>query len=477
MKIIKKGIALLLCITLLATTALAFDGREAKYDNYDEMTDIEKFTSVLDFYTKTHIDSPSKEDMLIGFVDYLLKTNPDMLGTYLDNMIREKDIHNGFFTSAEIDEMFNSNIKYGIGVQAENRGGLITIKKLFDGNAQNGGMMVGDQIIAVDGKDVRGKSIEGVGALIAGELGTEVSITILRNTELNPITFNLKRGRIHIDSITYEVLPGKVGVITISDFLDSMAPYTYYFALRDLYASGVRSLIIDVRGNSGGYLEQALQMSNLLTTKEGQLMCITHSAKEGERKYYTTDEGFDFKKVAVLQNKFSASSAEIFAGILKDLGIAKVFGETSYGKARGQNYYPVGEESVVSVTVTDISLPVSGYYHGKGITPDVTLKNRMTTRGGSLNFVFDYQKAGNPSNIIAAEERLRTLGYFTDNADNTFDEDTKKALTIFQNRAGLKETGGIDLATIKALDAATMATINEQIINDLQLKKAVEYVR
>ncbi|MGI6031774.1 MAG: S41 family peptidase [Eubacteriales bacterium] len=445
-------------------------------EQYDQMTDAEKFQYLLDFYSELHLDQKSKEELLLQTIQTLLERNPGNLDVLQEYLVNGNDPHNHVLTREEYDAVFNSHTTYGIGVQAYQDGSAVKVEKLFDGSAKEAGVLPEDEIIAVDGVDVRGKTVAEIGQLIKGEQDTKVSITILRNTHLEPITYELTRGTIHLDSVTYEV-KRNVGYITVTDFTDPMGVYDFYFALRAIRSQGVYDLVIDVRDNSGGYLYSALNMANMLTNKKNTLMAVTHSTVEGENSYYTSGEGFAFDKIAVLVNGGTASSAEIFAGILKDLGVAKVIGTQTYGKARGQNYYELGTGHYVSVTVSDISLPVTGYYHGVGITPQQVVENGITHPSVASFYNFDYSRGNSEGNVQAAKQKLYDLGYFNFLATPTYDENIQMAITIFQNRHGLPETGLLDETTMRTIDGALMEYMEKEIVDDAQLRAGTSYAR
>lgn len=479
-------LALLLALALgLSAQAMALEEPSSEesqqtelteQQRYDQMTPMEKFQYLLEFYSSRHLDQKTKEELLLQTIQALLEQDPDNLDYLAELMVNTNDPHNHVLTRAEYDAVFNSHTTYGIGVKAYQDGASVKVESLLEGSAKSAGILPEDEIIAVNGQNVQGKTVAEVGALIKGEKDTQVSITVLRKTELDPITYELTRGTIHLDSVSYEITRG-VGYITISDFTDTMAMYDFFFALQAIRSKGVYDLVLDVRDNTGGYLYAALNMANMLTNKKDVLMATTHSVDAGEEQFYTSGEGFKFDKIAVLVNENTASSAEIFAGIIKDLGIGQVIGTQTYGKARGQNYFELGSDHYVSVTMSDISLPVTGYYHGVGITPHKVVRNGTTHPSVASFYSFDYNKGNSGANVQAAKQKLYDLGYYTSLATWEYDAAIQKAITIFQNRYGLPQTGLLDHDTMITIDNALMAYADKEIPDDAQLRAGFAYAR
>lgn len=488
MKGLSKLLALLLALVMAcSSTVLAADTATQETEqvqsaeqllqqaDFDQMTDQEKFQYLLELYSQTHLDKKTKEELLMQVFQSMIEKDPTMLDRLVEMIVNTNDPHNHYLTREQYESAFSSQM-FGVGVQVQFEEDSLRVTKLLEGSAKQAGVQVGDQIIAIDGQTLAGLPKEQISDMLKGEENTQVVLTIRRNSALNPIDFTLTRGYFYQASVHAEVMRG-VGYIQVSDFTDEATVQDFFYALLNFKRQGIDKLIVDVRDNGGGYVSMALYMIDMLVPRYNQLICTLHDTKGVEDRYYTSGSGFAFSKVAVLVNGGTASSAEIFAGALKDLGVAGIIGTQTYGKARGQQYLPVGSEHYLSVTVSDISLPVTGYYHGVGITPDKVVENGLAHPSVPTVYEFEYNRGNSPFNVQAAKQKLASIGYYWGNATMDYDESIKSAITIFQNRYNLPETGELDYYTMQTIDQAVVDYAESWQPEDTQLQAALAYVR
>ena len=213
--------------------------------------------------------------------------------------------------------------------------GKVEFKDVYeDGPAYDAGIRNGDILVKVDGTKIENMKLTEISKLVKGKVGTKVKITVLRNEEEKK--FEVKRKNIDIQSVTSNIIEynnKKVGVITISLFAANSANQ-FKTELEKIEHDGIDSLVIDVRGNSGGYLTTVTDILSLFV-KKGEVLYQLKTKDEIEKIYDKTDEKRDYK-VAVLVNGGSASASEVLASCMKETYKAYIVGTTTYGKSKVQ---------------------------------------------------------------------------------------------------------------------------------------------
>ena len=230
----------------------------------------------------------------------------------------------------------------GLGMQIEDQQGVITVTRVFPNTpAERGGVRAGDRVVAVNGESTRGLKIEEVSGRLVGEAGTTVEASFSRAGVSEPITGTFKRAIVHVPAVPYAVvLDGGVGYLPLQSFNETSSSDVRN-AVRELQSKGATSLILDVRGNGGGSLDEALMISNLFLPAGQELARVEY--RERKADVYTarnTTITTDLPMV-VLTDGYSASASEIVAGALQDHDRALVLGTTSFGKGLVQQIYPL----------------------------------------------------------------------------------------------------------------------------------------
>lgn len=230
--------------------------------------------------------------------------------------------------------------------------------------AQRAGVHAGDRIISVDGKKTEGLSVSEVSNNLRGVPGTTVVLELEREGIAKPFKISIVREDIHLEPVTYytlftaDSLSAPVGYIAFGEFTDGSAQ-AFSNALDDLYYNqGARKLIIDLRGNGGGIVDEALQMVNLFVDRDTKI--VETRGKTARSNYvYTTRNNPRYKDLplVVLVDKNSASASEIVSGALQDLGRAKLIGQRTFGKGLVQNVRPVAYGGHIKVTTSKYYLP------------------------------------------------------------------------------------------------------------------------
>ena len=247
--------------------------------------------------------------------------------------------------------------------------GKVEFKDVYeDGPAYDAGIRNGDILVKVDGTKIENMKLTEISKLVKGKVGTKVKITVLRNEEEK--TFEVKRKSIDIQSVTSNIIEynnKKVGVITISLFAANSASQ-FKTELEKIEHDGIDSLVIDVRGNSGGYLTTVTDILSLFV-KKGEVLYQLKTKDEIEKIYDKTDEKRDYK-VAVLVNGGSASASEVLASCMKETYKAYVVGTTTYGKSKVQKTQDLSNGTSIKFTFQEWLTPSGNSLGGKGMEPD-----------------------------------------------------------------------------------------------------------
>ncbi len=285
------------------------------------------------------------------------------------------DPYSTYYTAEEYQEMTegSNGVYFGIGasVSQDAKTGVITIVKPFkDGPAYKAGMLPGDILYKVNGKEVTGEDLTQVVTKLKGKAGTTVKVSVIRDNKEEPINFTITRRKIEVPTIEYKMLDNKIGYITITEF-DAITVDQFNTAVNTLEKKGMKGLVVDVRNNPGGLLDAVVKILDRLLPKE--LLVYTEDKNNVREEEYATDNTKVTVPMAVLINGNSASASEIFAGALQDYKAATIIGTTSYGKGIVQKIIPISDGTAVKLTISKYYTPKGRNIHGKGITPDITL--------------------------------------------------------------------------------------------------------
>lgn len=282
------------------------------------------------------------------------------------------DPYSAYLTDKEYNDLMISTTGeyHGIGVTiAPDDNGFINVVAPMDGSpADKAGIKSGDKIIGVDGVEYKGDTIDAAASAMRGSEGTKVSIQILRKNET--LEFELKRAKITMETVKYEIIENDLGYIRISSFEKHTAD-DFKDALRTLESSGVSGLIIDLRDNPGGLVEVSVEVADCLLP-EG---IITYTEdRQKEKKYFKSKPGATDLPFVLLVNGGSASASEIVAGAVKDYDCGEIVGTTSYGKGIIQEIVPLNNGGATKLTIMQYFSPNGNTIHKVGVEPDYTVE-------------------------------------------------------------------------------------------------------
>lgn len=279
-----------------------------------------------------------------------------------------------YYLDEEYLEEFNRSITgnyVGIGVTVTtDEDGYVVLTQCFKGgSAMDEGMLPGDKIVSVDGKDTVGLTVDDVVAKIKGEEGGKVKVTVLRNDEKKE--FELTRKAVTIETVTSGILENSIGYINISSFdvsTDKEFKEAYEKISKEKKLSG---LIIDLRNNGGGLLDSVVNVADYLMP-EGTIVSIRY--KNEKDKVYKSDASCVDIPIVVLTNEYTASASELLAGGLRVNNKAKLVGTKTYGKGVVGSQFNIDSKTAMVITVGEYFLPDGTNIHKKGIEPDVKVE-------------------------------------------------------------------------------------------------------
>ncbi len=286
------------------------------------------------------------------------------------------DPHTVYFTSEEAEEFQKSlegDVGAGIGAEVNFRDGFVNIVRPIKGNpAYSAGMMPGDVVVKVDDKSMEGKTLEQVISKMKGKAGTKVKVTIVREGEPKPLDFHIVREIIKNPSVIMEYKKG-IPVIEIKRF-DQETNSLVRENVAKFKKAGYKKVIIDLRGNPGGYLKAAQKVASLWIDDEVIVSERINGKVVHELSGNSNDTVLRNIKTVVLINEGSASASEILAAALQDYKKATVVGEKSYGKGSVQRLEELPYGGQLKVTMAHWYTPNDKTIDKKGIKPDVKVK-------------------------------------------------------------------------------------------------------
>lgn len=292
----------------------------------------------------------------------------------IDTMIASlNEPYTRFMNKKDFDELTTSITSkiYGIGVNIYSNAGKIEIFNVLQSTpADFAGVKQGDIITAVDGKDTHGMNISEVANLVRGPENSVVELTLIRDNK--KITKKIKRKEIKIKNVKSSVIDNHIGYIQIVSFMGGTTPIEFVEALEN--TKNTDSMIIDLRGNTGGLLDNAVFIANMFIP-QGEIVEIIY--RNGHKKSIKADSEQKVldKPVIVLVNGASASASEILSGALKDYKKAKLVGKKTFGKGLVQKVVPLPNKTGVNITIARYLTPNGTDINKLGIKPDIEVGN------------------------------------------------------------------------------------------------------
>ncbi len=444
--------------------------------------------------------------------------------TGLDNMLNTLDPYTEYFNEEEMKE-FNTQItgEYaGVGAIISYKDDKVTVIEPYENSpAAKAGLKAGDKILTIDGKDMtKCDKVEGeaygltlnsyVSSNLKGQPGTTIVVTVDRQGEKKPVTLKITREKISMDIIPYYgMVSPSTGYINFSTFTDKISS-DIKNAFLDLKKQGATSIIIDVRQNGGGVLEEAVQIVNLFVPKGKIVVSTKGKLKQLDRTYRTTLEPNDTEiPLVILTSRSSASASEILAGSLQDMDRAVLIGERTFGKGLVQAprempyggglkvttskyYIPSGRcvqaidyshrnadgsaartpDSLTTVFYTEAGRPVRD---GGGVTPDIILDeiktpsitfyltNQYIVFDWVNNWVQKHKTISSPESFSITDEDYEDFKEFVKSKDFQYDRISEKTMASLKEVMEFEGYMKYSEAEFKALEAKLVPDLNRDM--------------
>jgi carboxyl-terminal processing protease len=350
------GIVALGCLFAGAVMAnrLPFQG-----DSYEEL---KTFTEVLSYVEANYVDEVEPEKLVHGAIR---------------GMLRTLDSHSSFMPPEVYREMqVETEGKFGgLGIEITIRDDILTVVSPIEGTpAYRAGIKAADRIVSVEGESTKDMSLIEAVRRLRGPADTNVTIGIMREGFTEPKDFILTRAIIHIRSVDSKVLPDGVGYVKLRSFHKNTSE-ELAAELEELDQSKVNALVLDLRNNPGGLLEQAIAVTNEFISS-GKLIVYTKGrlANQNMKGFSKSDGSHSDYPMVILVNGGSASASEIVAGALQDLERAKLVGTKTFGKGSVQTIIPLSNGAGLRLTTAKYYTPSGRVIHEKGIVPDVVIE-------------------------------------------------------------------------------------------------------
>jgi len=341
----KKYLVISVAVTAIAVLTLRFTPTSEDYFNISKNLDI--FTSLY-------------KEINVFYVD---ETKPgDLMKTGIDAMLKSLDPYTVYYPESDIEDYrFMTTGQYGgIGALIRKREDFVIVAEPYENMpAFKAGVLAGDKILKVDGKDAKGKNSSEMSQILRGQPNTQLILTVERPGITDPFDITITREKVKINDVPYytEIEEG-VGYIKLTGFTET-ASREVRQAFVDLKDNkNITSLVLDLRGNGGGLLREAVNIVNLFVPKGQEVVFTKGKVKDWDKSHRTMNEPLDLEiPLAVLIDAGSASASEIVAGTLQDLDRAVVIGENSFGKGLVQQTRDLSYNTKLKVTVAKYYTP------------------------------------------------------------------------------------------------------------------------
>lgn len=465
----------LLIAAIIAASMIGAVSAEMRSPKKDVAANIEIFSSIIKQLQNNYVDTIDMNDIVKYGVGAMLS---------------RLDPYTEYFDRQEQQDFKDRNVgEYGgIGSYIAFRDNYVHITGPREGSpAAKAGLRTGDKILEINGEDMKGKSVDEVSSKLRGTLGSTVDIKISRPwTDDSILTVSIERDKIQVPSVPYYGVVGDgIGYIMLDDFLEKSGPQ-FKDALNDLMKnSGIKGLIIDLRGNGGGYLQSAVEILGHFLPKGTEVLHTRGRVALEDRIYKTTSKPTapDLPLVVLIDGS-TASSSEIVSGALQDLDRAVIVGNRSFGKGLVQSTFSLPNEGMMKLTTAKYYIPSGRLIQaidyskratdgsakriadsltnefrtaagrivrdGGGITPDITIEypdvSRITYNAVTDNWVerfstkyfAEHPDRPDPDDIVVTDSIYADFKRFIDPAQFNYDKVCESALQSLRELAKIE---------------------------------------
>ncbi len=420
--------------SLFSTINLFAEEEKNKQDAYNKL---KVFSEVLSLIESNYVEPVESNSMIEGAIS---------------GMVKSLDPHTSYMPPVSYKEMqVETTGKFGgLGIEISVRDGVLTVVSPIDDTpAFKVGIKPGDKIIKIEDESTLDMTLQDAVSRLRGETGSPVTITIFRKTFKVPKEFTIVRDIIKVRSVVSKLYQDDIGYIKIRNFSKNTSSGLDK-ALEELRGKGITKLILDVRNNPGGLLNQAVEVTDRFLNRENLIVYTKGRSDEQNMRFTSHDKvaGVAYPMI-VLVNGGSASASEIVAGALQDLNRAVILGTQTFGKGSVQTIIPLSDGSALRLTTARYYTPSGRVIQENGIEPDIIVemkpRNELDKKDG---------KKGEP------EEKTRLRRFLRE-------KDLKKHLK------GKKSIEGTDEETSKEIEETKVKELHEDLKKDNQLQQAV----
>lgn len=329
----------------------------------DRYTQLQSFTKVLHLIKQYYVEPVSEEKLIEGAIK---------------GMLGELDPHTNYMPAKIFEEFENETAGEfgGLGIEIHVKNEILTIiSPIEDTPAWTAGIQAGDKVISINGESTKGMTLTDAAQRIKGKIGTKISLGIFRDGFEKPKEYVIKRAAIKIKSVKYTDLDDGYAFIRITSFIEKTSSDLKNAMNKHIKKhKETKGIIIDLRNNPGGLLQQAIEVSDLFLNDGVIVSTMGRDEKNKEVRYARADGTFNSFPIIILINEYSASASEILAGALQDNKRALIMGSRSFGKGSVQSVIRMEDGSGLKLTVARYYTPKGKSIQAEGIHPDVAVE-------------------------------------------------------------------------------------------------------
>ena len=338
-----------------------------------DSTELNRIVDVINIIETRYVGkeaTPNKDELYKGAVAGVISKLNDPYSEYLS----KEDL------ASFSEDMDGEYVGVGMTINKKKGEALEVVSPFIGSPAEKVGIKIGDKITKVDDKDILPLTASDTVKLLKGKEGTKVNVEVIRSGKKEPLKFTMTRAKIKLEMVESKMLDNNIGYLSLLRFGNHVGEEVQK-AIKDLQDKGMKGLILDLRLNPGGSLQEAQDISSLLV-KENLIVSLKYKNGQ-ERKYNRTLKNMGDFPLVVLINKGSASASEIVTGAIKDYKRGTIIGEKTFGKGIVQQVIPLKTDDAIKLTIAQYFTPKGNYIHEKGIEPDikVEMEELLTLKG------------------------------------------------------------------------------------------------
>ncbi|MDQ6599321.1 S41 family peptidase [Bacillus salipaludis] len=439
---------------------LAF-GEEKVVTVEKERAEFKKFYTAYNTLNNGYFKNVDRQKLINGAINGMVESLDDPYSDYMSDE-EAKSFHNTISSSFE-----------GIGAEIQEKDGHILIVSPIKGSpAEKAGLKPNDIITSVNGKSLQGMTSTQAVTLIRGKKGTKIELTIHRPGTEAPVKVPIVRDEIPIETVYGEMVGKGIAKVQITSFSSNTAK-ELVTTLNDLQKKGMKGLVLDLRQNPGGLLDQAISISSMFVPK-GKVVVKEQDRSGKIKEFGSQNEGNPTLPLVVLIDKGSASASEILSAAVKESAGVPLVGEKSFGKGTVQTAQDFSDGSNLKYTIAKWLTPNGNWIHKKGIMPDYPVKLPDYASLPIINPEKKLELSSSSEDVKTAQKMLKALGFNPGRTDGFFDQKTKEEVEKFQKAHKLEVNGYLKGDSTMKL----MELLRDKIQkNDTQLKKAIEVLK